>query len=223
MLIEDFPEELRPREKLLQRGAASLSDAELLAVILRNGRRDCSAVELAQRLLNQFGGLHKILHADWVDLQQVVGIGVAKYAQLAVIAVIAERAMEKRIAVEPLLDNPASVMSYLATKLRHKQHEVFACILLDVRLNLLHYEELFRGSLSGTNVYPREVVKLVLKMNASSIIFAHNHPSGDTRPSNADKQITERLQQALGLIDVIVIDHIIVGEDTYSMAEHGLL
>jgi len=114
-------------------------------------------------------------------------------------------------------------MSYLATKLRHKQHEVFACILLDMRLNLLHYEELFRGSLSGTNVYPREVVKLVLKMNASSIIFAHNHPSGDTRPSNADKQITKRLQQALGLIDVAVIDHIIVGEDTYSMAEHGLL
>ena len=177
MLIEDFPEELRPREKLLQRGAASLSDAELLAVILRNGRRDCPAVELAQRLPNQFGGLHKILHADWVDLQQVVGIGVAKYAQLAVITVIAERAMEKRISVEPLLDNPGSVMSYLATKLQHKQHEVFACILLDVRLNLLHYEELFRGSLSGTNVYPREVVKLVLKMNASSIIFAHNHPS----------------------------------------------
>lgn len=223
MLIEDFPQELRPREKLLQRGAASLSDAELLAVILRNGRRDCSAVELAQRLLNQFGGLHKILHADWADLQQVVGIGVAKYAQLAVITVIAERAMEKRISVEPLLDNPGSVMSYLATKLQHKQHEVFACILLDVRLNLLHYEELFRGSLSGTNVYPREVVKLVLKMNASSIIFAHNHPSGDTRPSNADKQITKRLQQALGLIDVAVIDHIIVGEDTYSMAEHGLL
>lgn len=223
MLIEDYPQALRPREKLLQRGAASLSDAELLAVILRNGRRDCSAVELAQMLLNQFGGLHKILHADWADLKQVVGIGVAKYAQLAVIAVLAERAMENCIAVEPLLDNPASVMNYLATKLRHKQHEVFACILLDVRLNLLHYEELFRGSLSGTNVYPREVVKLVLKMNASSIIFAHNHPSGDTRPSNADKQITKRLQQALTLIDVAVIDHIIVGEDTYSMAEHGLL
>ena len=223
MLIEDYPQALRPREKLLQRGAASLSDAELLAVILRNGRRDCSAVELAQMLLNQFGGLHKILHADWADLKQVVGIGVAKYAQLAVIAVLAERAMENCIAVEPLLDNPASVMNYLATKLRHKQHEVFACILLDVRLNLLHYEELFRGSLSDTNVYPREVVKLVLKMNASSIIFAHNHPSGDTRPSNADKQITKRLQQALTLIDVAVIDHIIVGEDTYSMAEHGLL
>ena len=136
---------------------------------------------------------------------------------------IAERAMENCIAMEPLLDNPASVMNYLATKLRHKQHEVFACILLDVRLNLLHYEELFRGSLSGTSVYPREVVKLVLKMNASAIIFAHNHPSGNTKPSNADKQITERLQQALGLIDVTVIDHIIVGEDTYSMAEHGLL
>ena len=131
--------------------------------------------------------------------------------------------MENCIAMEPLLDNPASVMNYLATKLRHKQHEVFACILLDVRLNLLHYEELFRGSLSGTSVYPREVVKLVLKMNASAIIFAHNHPSGNTKPSNADKQITERLQQALGLIDVTVIDHIIVGEDTYSMAEHGLL
>jgi len=223
MLIEDFPQQLRPREKLLQRGAASLSDAELLAVILRNGRRDCSAVELAQLLLNQFGGLQNILHADWADLQQVVGIGMAKYAQLAVIAVIAERAMENCIAMEPLLDNPASVMNYLATKLRHKQHEVFACILLDVRLNLLHYEELFRGSLSGTSVYPREVVKLVLKMNASAIIFAHNHPSGNTKPSNADKQITERLQQALGLIDVTVIDHIIVGEDTYSMAEHGLL
>ena len=223
MLIEDFPQQLRPREKLLQRGAARLSDAELLAVILRNGRRDCSAVELAQLLLNQFGGLQNILHADWADLQQVVGIGMAKYAQLAVIAVIAERAMENCIAMEPLLDNPASVMNYLATKLRHKQHEVFACILLDVRLNLLHYEELFRGSLSGTSVYPREVVKLVLKMNASAIIFAHNHPSGNTKPSNADKQITERLQQALGLIDVTVIDHIIVGEDTYSMAEHGLL
>jgi len=223
MLIEDFPQQLRPREKLLQRGAASLSDAELLAVILRNGRRDCSAVELAQLLLNQFGGLQNILHADWADLQQVVGIGMAKYAQLAVIAVIAERAMENCIAMELLLDNPASVMNYLATKLRHKQHEVFACILLDVRLNLLHYEELFRGSLSGTSVYPREVVKLVLKMNASAIIFAHNHPSGNTKPSNADKQITERLQQALGLIDVTVIDHIIVGEDTYSMAEHGLL
>ena len=223
MLIEDFPQQLRPREKLLQRGAASLSDAELLAVILRNGRRDCSAVELAQLLLNQFGGLQNILHADWADLQQVVGIGMAKYAQLAVIAVIAERAMENCIAMESLLDNPASVMNYLATKLRHKQHEVFACILLDVRLNLLHYEELFRGSLSGTSVYPREVVKLVLKMNASAIIFAHNHPSGNTKPSNADKQITERLQQALGLIDVTVIDHIIVGEDTYSMAEHGLL
>ena len=223
MLIQDFPLELRPPEKLLQRGAASLSDAELLAVILRNGRVNCSAVELAQLLLNQFGGLHKILHADSVELQQVVGIGEAKYAQLAVIAVIAERAMENNIKHTPLLANPASVMNYLAAKLQHKQHEVFACVLLDVRLNLLHYEELFRGSLSGTSVYPREVVKLVLRMNSASIILAHNHPSGDTCPSQADKSITTRLQQALGLVDVAVIDHIIVGKDTYSMADHGFL
>ncbi|MDG0995525.1 MAG: DNA repair protein RadC [Gammaproteobacteria bacterium] len=223
MLIEDYPKDLRPREKLMLRGVTSLSDAELLAVVLRNGRRDCSAVELAQGLLNQFGGLDKVLHAEWSELQQVVGIGLAKYAQLSVIAVLAERAMENCFVREPILDNPASVMNYLAAKLRHKQHEVFACILLDVRLNVLHYEELFRGSLSGTNVYPREVIKLVLKMNAAFIIFAHNHPSGNTNPSQADKLITKRLQEALALIDVSVIDHIIIGEDNYSMAEHGML
>ena len=222
-MLTSWPKQSRPREKLIQYGAKSLSDAELLAITLRTGVQGKSAVHLAEQLLQHYESLTDLLNSDFTSLYTIKGMGAAKFAQIAAIREIAERSLEQTLANKSLLNNSSVSGQYLRARMRHYQHEVFACLLLDTRHQLIRYQELFSGSLSGASVYPREVVKCVLAANAAAIIFAHNHPSGDCRPSQADKQLTLRLKQALGLIDVSVLDHIIVGNTVYSMADHQLI
>ena len=222
-MIQNLPMDGRPREKLIQEGPHCLTDAELIAIILRTGTRGKSAVELAQELLNAFGELRGLLASDFSQLREIKGLGPAKYAQIAAIKTIAQRSLKAQLKSKPALSDPMEAKEFLLSMMRDYQHEVFACLLLNSRNQLIRYEELFAGTIDGTNVHPREVVKLVLRMNAASVIFAHNHPSGDHRPSTADQQITRRLKQALELVDVRVLDHIIVGETTLSMAEQGWL
>lgn len=222
-MIQNWPIEGRPREKLIQEGASSLSDAELIAIILRTGTRGKSAVELAQELINSFGDIRGVLACDFKQLHTVKGLGPAKYAQIAAVKTIAQRSLKVALKSKQALSDPMGAKNFLLTTMRDYQHEVFACLLLNSRNQLIRYEELFSGTIDGASVHPREVVKLVLKVNAAAVIFAHNHPSGDHRPSSADQEITKRLKHALELIDVRVLDHIIVGETTLSMAEHGLL
>ncbi len=222
-MLNTWPKQSRPREKLIQHGAESLTDAELLAIILRTGVRGQSAVHLADQLLQQFASLAHLLNCDFSTIQQVKGIGAAKFAQIAAVRTIAERSLKQSLTNKSLLNNSLASAQYLQGRMRHYQHEVFACLLLDTRHQLIRYQELFSGSLSGASVYPREVVKCVLEANAAAVIFAHNHPSGDCQPSQADKHITQRLKQALALIDVAVLDHIIVGNTVYSMADNQLI
>ena len=222
-MIQNWPIEGRPREKLIREGANSLSDAELIAIILRTGTHGKSAVQLAQELINCFGDIRGLLACDFKQLQAVSGLGPAKFAQIAAVKTISQRSLKEKLKSKQALSDPMEAKKFLLSTMRDYQHEVFACLLLNSRNQLIRYEELFTGTIDGTSVHPREVVKLVLRVNAACVIFAHNHPSGDHRPSVADKEITKRLKQALALVDVRVLDHIIVGETTLSMAEHGLL
>ncbi|OUV63030.1 MAG: hypothetical protein CBC79_04250 [Gammaproteobacteria bacterium TMED119] len=222
-MLSTWPKQSRPREKLIQHGAESLTDAELLAIVLRTGVRGQSAVHLAEQLLQQCESLAHLLHSDFSTVRQVKGIGAAKFAQIAAVREIAERSLKQTLSRKSLLNNSLASADYLQGRMRHYQHEVFACLLLDTRHQLIRYQELFKGSLNGASVYPREVVKCVLEANAAAVILAHNHPSGDCQPSQADKHITQRLRQALGLIDVTVLDHIIVGHSVYSMADNHLI
>ena len=222
-MIRNWPAESRPRERLINEGADALTDAELLAIILRTGTPGKSVVQLAQELLNQFGDLRSLLTCESAQLQKTKGLGPAKFAQISAINVLAQRSLKEQLLSKPLMSGSKDAAKFLLIKMRDYKNEVFACLLLDTRNQLIHYDELFTGSINGASIYPREVVKLVLKTNAATVIFAHNHPSGNSQPSEADKQITKRLKQALDLVDVRVLDHIIVGEDTFSMAEHGLI
>ena len=222
-MIQNLPIESRPREKLINLGAHSLSDAELLAIVLRTGTKGLDVLHLAQDLIVQFGGLSGLLNCEFSDVCQVHGLGAAKFAQIAAIREISQRSLKSELKTKSLLDNSQATSDFLLTVMSDYQKEVFACLLLDTRNQLIHYEELFSGSISGASIYPREVVKLVLNTNTAAVIFAHNHPSGDTQPSEADKKITKQLTKALSLIDVRVLDHIIVGDGTVSMAEQGLL
>lgn len=224
MSITDWPEGERPREKLLQRGPQALSDAELLAIFLRTGVRGKSAVDLARELLAEFGSLRALLESDAERCQQTLGLGPAKFAQLQAILELARRHIEESLRREDALTSPDLTRNYLVCRLRGYAHEVFACLFLDNQHRVIAYEELFRGTIDGASVYPREVVKKSLALNSAAVIFAHNHPSGVAEPSEADKHITQRLRQALSLIDVRVLDHFIIGEGlAYSFAEHGLL
>lgn len=222
-MIQNWPIEGRPREKLIQEGANCLSDAELIAIILRTGTRGKSAVELAQELINRFGDIRGLLACEFKQLQAVKGLGPAKFAQIAAVKTIAQRGLKAQLKSKQALSDPMGAKNFLLSTMRDYQHEVFACLLLNSRNQLIRYDELFTGTIDGANVHPREVVKLVLRVNAAAVIFAHNHPSGDHRPSAADKEITQRLKQALELVDVRVLDHIIVGETPLSMAENGWL
>jgi DNA repair protein RadC len=222
-MIRNWPVKNRPRERLINEGCDVLSDAELLAIILTTGTLGKSAVVLAQELLIQFGDLRSLLACESVQLQKIKGLGPAKFAQISAINEIAQRSLKEQLASKPIMSGSKDAANYLFSKMRDYKNEVFACLLLDTRHQLICYEELFVGSINSASIYPREVVKLVLNTNAAAVIFAHNHPSGNNQPSAADKQITKRLEQALALIDVSVLDHIIVGEDTLSMAEHGLM
>jgi len=224
MAITDWPVNERPREKLLMQGAASLSDAELLAIFLRTGVHGCSAVELARNLLQSFGGLRQLLEANQSSFCSAKGLGPAKFTQLQAVLEMNRRHLAQELEQGSVMDNPGSVSEYLISQLRHLKREVFACLLLDNKHCVLGFEILFQGSISSAQVHPREVVKTALSYNAAAIILAHNHPSGIAEPSMADRQITERLTNALALIEVNVIDHIIIGSSApVSFAERGLL
>ncbi|MDT8311690.1 MAG: DNA repair protein RadC [Methylophaga sp.] len=224
MAIKDWPADDRPREKLLQSGAIALSDAELLAIFLRTGVTGMSAVDLARKLLSDFGSLRDLLEADLPTFCQQHGLGSAKFVQLQAVLEMSRRHLESTLNRGNAFTDAATTRSYLQRQLRHFDHEVFACLFLDTRHRLISFEPLFRGTIDGASVYPREVVKQALKHNAAAVIFAHNHPSGIAEPSQADIQITRRLRSALALIDIRVLDHIIVGDaDTCSLAQQGEL
>ncbi len=222
--LKTLPADARPREKLLSRGAGALADAELLALILRTGLAGKGVLQLAQALLDRFGGLSGLLHAQADDLQTVKGLGPAKRAEIAAVLEIARRVLAQQLAERPSFEQPQTVKDYLCLQLAALDHEVFAAMFLDTRQQLIAFEVLFRGTLTHTAVHPREVVKRALALNAGAVVLAHNHPSGAAEPSRADELITQALRQALQLVDVKVIDHVIVGRaGTVSFAERGLL
>jgi DNA repair protein RadC len=222
MSIRQWPEGERPREKLLTRGSSALSDAELLAVLLGNGVRGKDAIALGRELLMQAGGLNALLGRQDGDLS-VPGIGPAKRARLVAALELARRSLAEQLSDRASLSNPRESGDYLSARLRHLPYEVFACLYLDNRHRVLAFEELFRGTLDGASVHPREVVRACLKHNAAAVIFAHNHPSGVAEPSDADQAITRELGQALKLIGVRVLDHLVIGHgDPVSMAARGL-
>lgn len=224
MSIRNWPAAERPREKLLARGARALSDAELLAIFLRTGCAGKSAVDLARELLRAFGGLRQILEADRSAFCAARGLGDAKYSQLQAVLEMGRRHLSSVMERGQGFSSPKMVKDYLRAELRHQPREVFSVLLLDNQHRLLGYHELFYGTIDGASVYPREVVKLALAHNAAAVILAHNHPSGVAEPSQADRRITARLQEALGLVDIRVLDHLVVGEsEVLSFAEHGLL
>lgn len=224
MGIKDWPIQQRPRERLISEGARALSDSELLALFLRVGVRGRSAVELGRDLLQQFGSIHGLFAASLPQLSAVHGIGPAKYAELQAVMELAQRAIGEQLQAGHALASPDAVRQYLRMNMGRQQHESFVVLFLDVKNRLLASEEMFRGTLTHTSVYPREVVKAALRHNAASIMLAHNHPSGTTEPSEADLVLTRALVQALALVDVRVLDHFVVaGANVHSFAEHGQL
>jgi DNA repair protein RadC len=223
MAISDWPLAERPRERLLAHGAAALSDAELLAVFLRTGIRGKSAVEMARELLASLNGLGGLL-ASPETIQDVKGLGPAKKAQLAAVMEVAKRCLRQNLQSGSALTSPGAVRDYLRLAIAEREHEVFVCLWLDAQHRVISCEELFRGTLTQTSVYPREIVKASLKANAAAVIFAHNHPSGVAQPSQADELLTRNLREALALVEVKVLDHFIVaGSQALSFAERGLL
>jgi DNA repair protein RadC len=224
MSITDWPETERPREKLLARGAETLTDAELLAIFLRTGVAGKTAVDVARELLSQFGGLRPLLVAGRPALCATPGIGNAKYAQLMAALEIGRRHLGEALTRGVALESSRDALEYLKACLRDLTHEVFCGLFLDNRHRVIAFEELFAGTLNGTAVYPREVVKHALRYNAAAVIFAHNHPSGVAEPSRADEVLTARLKEALALVDIRVLDHVVVGDgEMVSFSERGLL
>jgi DNA repair protein RadC len=224
MAITDWPAQERPRERLLQLGAASLSDAELLAIFLRTGVRGKSAVDLARDLLLRCGSLGALFATRRAELAGLPGLGDAKYSQLQAVLELARRVLAETMRSGDALGSPAAVRDFLRLSLANREHEVFLAVMVDAQNRVLASEELFRGTLTQTSVYPREVVKCALACNAAAVIFAHNHPSGVAEPSHADQVLTQSLKAALALVDVKVLDHFIVaGSSALSFAERGLL
>lgn len=233
MPLKDLPPETRPREKLLARGAGALSDAELLALLLRTGIKGKGVLQMADELLRLgkndagqpgFDGIAGLLHATADDLKQVKGLGPAKRSEIVAVLELARRALAQQLRAREVFASPDAVKQYLQLHLAGKQHEVFAVLFLDVQNRLLAIEELFRGTLTQTSVYPREVVLRALHHRCAAVVLAHNHPSGSVQPSRADEALTQTLRSALALVDVRVLDHVIVGMgETLSLAERGLL
>ena len=222
MSITNWPEDQRPRERLIKHGAHILSDAELLAVFLRVGVSGKSAVDLGRDMIGHFGSLNGLFTANLADFSKLKGLGPAKYAQLQAVMELARRSLSEELKKGEILGSPQAVKQYLQLLLAKKPYESFAVLFLDVKNRLIITEELFRGSLTHTSVYPREVVKAALAHNAASLILAHNHPSGTPEPSAADRSLTIALKQALSLVDIRVLDHFVVaGRQVYSFAEHG--
>jgi len=224
MAITDWPEDQRPRERLIRHGAHALSDAELLAVFLRVGVAGKSAVDLGRDMLGHFGSLNAMFSANLKDFSAINGLGPAKFAQLQAVLELARRALKEELQSGTALSSPATVKDYLQHLLGSKTFESFAVLFLDVKNRLIASEEMFRGTLTHASVHAREVVKAALSHNAAGIILAHNHPSGSTEPSSAYRALTQSLKDALALVDVRVLDHIVVAaRDTYSFAENGLI
>ena len=224
MLLKDLPEDARPREKLLARGPGALSDAELLALLLRTGLPGKNALQMGQELLDQFGGVAGLLHTGADALKSIKGLGPAKRAEIVAVLELARRALTAQLKQQTLFDAPHAVRDYLQLQLGSRPHEIFAVMFLDSQHRLIVLEELFRGTLTQTSVYPREVVVRALALNAASVVLAHNHPSGSAQPSRADEALTQTLKAALGLVDVRVLDHFVVtSTEAVSMAERGLL
>jgi len=224
MSMAEWPSPERPRERLLAQGPSSLSDAELVALFLGTGVRGKSALELARELLARFGRVSRLLSAAPGEFDAVPGVGAAKYAQIAAVMELARRALGEEMKARDSLASPAAVRGYLRLRMQDLGHECFYCVFLDAQNRVIAAEELFRGTLTQTSVYPREVVKHALRHNAAAVILAHNHPSGVAEPSLQDQALTRTLAEALGLVDVRVLDHFIVAPGAcLSFAERGLL
>lgn len=237
MPLKDLPFDAQPREKLLARGPAALSDAELLAILLRTGMAGKGVLQLAQELLDEpqrdaggritgggFGGMAGLLHAGAADLARIKGLGPAKRAELLAVLELARRTLAAEMARRPVFDSPQAVRDFLRLELAELGHEVFAVLFLDAQHRLIRFEPMFRGTLTQTSVYPREVLKRALALDAAAVILAHNHPSGVAEPSKADEFLTQSLKTALQMIDVRVLDHFVVGRGpVVSFAERGLL
>lgn len=224
MSLKDLPAEARPREKLLARGAGALGDVELLALLLRTGFAGKGVFELAEEVLREFSGFAGLLRADAADLKRIKGLGPAKRAEVAAVTEMARRALAQQMRTAPVFDNPRQVKDYVALHLAALPQEIFAVMFLDAQHRLLQWEHLFHGTLTQTSVYPREVVRRALQLNAGAVVLAHNHPSGAAEPSRADEYLTQTLKSALQLVDVRVLDHLVVGcGQVLSFAERGLL
>lgn len=223
MAITDWAVEDRPREKLLIKGAEALTDAELLAIFLRTGIKGKTAVDLARDLLVDKGGLSQLLSADEESFCESKGLGQAKYVQMQAVVEMSRRYLQEKIFRGDAMSNVDDVKNYLKSKLQQYPFEVFSCLFMDNKHRVIAFEELFRGSIDNATVHPREVVRRALHHNAAAIVLAHNHPSGMAEPSQSDKMITTKLQQALELIDVRVLDHFIIGDEVVSFAERGLM
>ncbi|MDX1571922.1 MAG: DNA repair protein RadC [Xanthomonadales bacterium] len=224
MSICHWPREERPRERLLAEGTAALSDAELLAVLLGSGIRGQSAVELARRLVAEFGDLRRVLVARPAELSQVSGLGPARCARLLCVMELARRSLLQQLPQRTVLASPGDTKRYFRAWLRDRKQEVFAGLFLDNRHRVIRCEALSKGTIDGASIYPREIVSRCLEIGAAAVIFAHNHPSGIAEPSDADRRITRRLRDALALIDVRVLDHLVVGDgEVVSFAERGLV
>ncbi len=224
MSIKNWPARERPRERLLENGAASLSDTELLAIVLVTGVKGSSALDLARRLLEEFGNLTRLFTSPLQEFCQHAGLGHAKFVQMQAMLELSRRYMREGLEERDVMSSSELTREYLRARMRHYPHEVFACLYLDNQHRVVRFEELFFGTIDGAAVYPREVVKRCLHHNAAAVIFAHNHPSGVAEPSHADVAITLRLKSALSTIDVRVLDHIIIGsKDVVSLAERGVV
>ena len=222
MPITDWPAAERPREKLLSLGANALSDAELLAIFLRTGIKGKTAVDLARDIISHFDGLRNLLVADQSSFCQFSGLGEAKFAQLQAVLELSRRHLKETLKRGEFLQNPQATQNYLSSQLRDLPYEVFACLFLDNQHRVIEFEVLFQGTINGASVHPREVVRKTLKHNAAALILAHNHPSGIAEPSSADRHITKQLSEALALIDVRVLDHIVVGDgECVAFSERG--
>ncbi|MCR5885871.1 DNA repair protein RadC [Rhizobacter sp. J219] len=224
MVLKDLPPDARPREKLLARGPEALADAELIALLLRTGVKGRSVLQLAQQLLTEFGGLSGLLQAEPADLKRIKGLGPAKRAEMSAVLELARRSLSQELMQRPVFDSPTRVKDYLRLQIGSKPHEVFVVLFLDAQNRLIRAEEMFRGTLTQTSVYPREVLKRSLDLGAAAVLLAHNHPSGAAEPSRADEFLTQTLGKALAFIDVRVLDHLVVSQsEVVSFAERGLL
>ncbi|RLA22636.1 MAG: hypothetical protein DRQ61_05810 [Gammaproteobacteria bacterium] len=224
MSIKDWPADERPREKLLNRGPQSLSDAELLAIFLRTGIKGKTAVDLSRELLSKHGSLQALLQADLQHFCKSPGLGPAKYALLQAVVEMTKRHLHESLRRGDAIENIETTRAYLTAQLRNRSQELFACLFLDNSHKVIKFEILFQGTIDSASVHPREVVKKALQYNSAAIIIAHNHPSGNQTPSQADKQITEKLKQALSLVEIRLLDHFIIGDKNgWSFAENGLI